>query len=88
MNMISPGARTLTHYNKKDLLHCVVAGHGEHFTLVSPYQRTGVEAGQETTFENDQGQREQVPCPPDFSHKLILDAVKPKDGPEADLLSP
>jgi hypothetical protein len=46
MNMMSPGSMTMTRYNYKDLLHCVVtAGEGERVTLVSPYQRGGMEVG-------------------------------------------
>lgn len=46
MNMMSPGASTMTRYSYKDLLHCsVVAGEGERVTLVSPYQRGGLEVG-------------------------------------------
>ena len=77
-NMLSQNARTLTKYNKKDQLHCVVSGFGEQFTLVSPYQRSGVQAGVPSVSKGEDGKEEEVICPADHSHMNILDAHRPK----------
>ena len=50
-SMMSRGTQTVAHYNYEELLHCVVAGHGEHFSLVSPYQRRSISAGEELETE-------------------------------------
>ena len=36
-SLMSRNAKTMTRYNHEEMLHCVVAGAGEHFTLASPY---------------------------------------------------
>ena len=41
-SLMSRSAQTMTRYNDAEMLHCVVSGEGEHFTLVSPYQRRGI----------------------------------------------
>lgn len=53
MNMYSQGTMTVTKSNKDDLLHCIVSGQGEKVSLLSPFQRINIDAGEPYEFMND-----------------------------------
>lgn len=50
--VMSQDVMNLATYNAEDNLHCVVSGLGERVSLVSPYQRFGIKAGQPTRVKN------------------------------------
>ena len=52
ISILSQDFINLATYNKEDSLHCVVSGLGELVTLVSPYQRFGINAGRPAKVEN------------------------------------
>ena len=59
----------------EDFVHCVVAGIGERVSLVSPFQRIGVKAGESTDFENPETrQKEKVTIPQKFTFMDINNA--------------
>jgi len=50
--MMSQGAHTMTKYDRRDFLHCIVAGPGERVTLGSPYQRPAIQPGFPRKFKD------------------------------------
>jgi len=64
MNILSQGAHTMTKYDRNDILHCIVSGPGERVTLVSPYQRPGIEPGRPRKHKDQNGQERDAQIPP------------------------
>jgi hypothetical protein len=71
MNMMSQGSMTQTRTSNKDLLHCVASGFGEKVSLVSPFQRHGMEAGHPFIMDSDKSGQDEVHIPNNFSFKDI-----------------
>jgi len=55
----------MTKYDRNDILHCIVSGPGERVTLVSPYQRPGIEPGRPRKHKDqNNGQERDAQIPP------------------------
>ena len=87
--MYSQGTQTLAQTNNQDLLHCIVAGHGERITLVSPYQRLALQAGYPGEFDNpDTKEKEDVHIPPQYTFKDLSESKVPDDINELNFFKP
>ena len=79
-NILSQDFQNLATFNSEDQLHCVVSGIGETISLVSPYQRLGVKAGQPVTIKNPETKKDEELNIP--NHYTFIELVNQRVDPD------